>query len=81
MVLSIVTVSLVFSSTGWETYTPNPGADIILGLRVLVIVFPILALVGTLICLYFYPFSKERVNDIKKGLAEMHEKKLERVRA
>ena len=81
MVLSIVTVSLVFTSTGWETYTPTPGADVILGLRVIVVVFPILALIGTLICLYFYPFSKERVEGIKKELSEMHKKKLEKVRA
>lgn len=81
MVLSIVTISLVFTSTGWETYTPNPGADIILGIRIVVVVFPIIALVVTLICLYFYPFSKERVDKIKKELSEMHEKKLERVRS
>ena len=81
MVLSIVSVSLIFSSAGWETYTPNPGADVILGLRVLVVVFPILALIGTLICLYFYPFSKERVEGIKNELSEMHKKKLEKVRA
>jgi GPH family glycoside/pentoside/hexuronide:cation symporter len=81
MVLSIVTVSLVFTSTGWETYTPTPGADVILGLRVIVVVFPILALIGTLICLYFYPFSKERVEGIKKELSELHKKKLEKVRA
>ena len=81
MVLSIVSISLVFTSTGWETYTPNPGADVILGLRILVVVFPILALVGTLICLYFYSFSKERVEEIKKELAEMHKKKLDKVRA
>ncbi|MFX1340609.1 MAG: MFS transporter [Promethearchaeota archaeon] len=79
MILSIVTVSLVFTSTGWETYTPNPGADVILGLRILVVVFPILALVGTMICLYFYPFSKERVEEIKKELSEIHKKKLDRV--
>ena len=81
MVLSIVTVSLVFTSTGWETYTPTPGADVILGLRVIVVVFPILALVGTLICLYFYPFSKEQVDEIKKELSELHKKKLDRVRS
>ena len=81
MVLSIVTVSLVFTSTGWETYTPTPGADIIMGLRILVVVFPILALVGTLICLYFYPFSKERVEEIKKELSEIHKGKMERVKA
>jgi len=81
MVLSIVTVSLVFTSTGWETYTTDPGADTIMGLRVLVVVFPILALVGTLICLYFYPFSKEHVEEIKKELSELHKKKLDRVRS
>lgn len=80
MVATIVTVSLVFTSTGWEEYAPNPGADVILGIRLLMVVFPAIALGVSLICLYFYPFPKERVQEIKKQLAQLHEKKMERVK-
>jgi len=79
-IMAIVTVSLVFTSTGWETYEPNPGADVILGLRLLVVLFPGIALGLSLICLYLYPYPKERVLDIKKELVILHEKKLDRVK-
>ena len=81
MILSIVTVSLVFTSTGWESYTPNPGADIIFGIRALMVIFPAIALGLTLICLYFYPYTKERVAEMKDKLAELHNEKLKRINA
>ncbi len=81
MILSIVTVSLVFSSTGWESYTPNPGADVIFGLKALIVIFPGIAMVVTLILLYFYPYTKERVAEMKSQLAELHKKKMERVKS
>jgi len=81
MVLSILTVGIVFTSTGWEEYTPTPGVDEILGLKILVTLFPGLALGVTLICLYFYPYPKERVKEIKEQMAELHEKKLKKVQS
>jgi GPH family glycoside/pentoside/hexuronide:cation symporter len=79
MILSIVTVSLVFTSTGWETYTPTPGANVIFGIRALIVIFPAIALVITLICLYFFPDTKEKVNSMKSELNELHKKKMERI--
>ncbi len=79
MVLSIVTVGIVFSTTGWEEYVKNPGVDVIFGLRLLVVVFPGIALGISLLCLYFYPFPKNRVEEIKSQLIELHQKKKERV--
>jgi GPH family glycoside/pentoside/hexuronide:cation symporter len=79
MILSIVTVSLVFTSTGWETYTPTPGADVIFGIRALIVIFPAIALGISLICLYFFPYTKEKVEGLKAQLAELHKKKMERI--
>ncbi len=79
MILSIVTVSLVFLSTGWEEYVPNPDVDVILGLKLLVFLFPAIALAITLVCLYFYPFTKDHVKQIKEEMNELHETKKERV--
>ncbi|HME55105.1 MAG TPA: MFS transporter [Candidatus Lokiarchaeia archaeon] len=81
MVLTILTVSLVFVSTGWETYDPTPGPYTILGLRALIVVFPGIALGISGLCLYFYPFSKEKVASIKEQLKELHEKKLAKVKS
>ncbi|UCE13249.1 MAG: MFS transporter [Candidatus Heimdallarchaeota archaeon] len=79
MIASIITVSLVFSTTGWETYEPYPGVDVILGLRLLVFLFPAIALGITLICLYFYPYSKDYVINMKSRINELHRKKLEQI--
>ncbi|MFX1516002.1 MAG: MFS transporter, partial [Promethearchaeota archaeon] len=79
MILSIVTVSLVFSTTGWETYEPYPGIDVIQGLRLLVFLFPAVALGITLICLSFYPYTKDYVANMKSRIKELHEAKLHQV--
>jgi len=78
MILSILTVGLVFRQVGWEEYTPLIDPDV--GLRILFVVFPGIALGITLICLYFYPYTKEKVDEIKEELEELHKKKLDRVR-
>ena len=79
IIASIVTVALVYTSTGWETYTPNPGADVIWGNRLLYVVFPGIALLLTLVCLHFYPLSKEIVDEMKNKLSELHKQKRERI--
>ncbi len=79
MILSIITVGMVFNTTGWEEYVPNPNVNVILGLKLLVFLFPALAIVVTMICLYFYPFPKEKVEQMKKQLEELHAKKRERI--
>lgn len=79
MIFSIITVSLVFSMTGWETYEPNPGVDVILGLRLLVFLFPAIALGITLICLYFYPYTRDYVINMKSQIRKLHRKKLEQI--
>jgi GPH family glycoside/pentoside/hexuronide:cation symporter len=80
MVFSILTVGLVFTSSGWETYDIAQVADVLFGLKLLVFLFPTIALVINLICLYFYPFSKSKVEEIKVKLNELHKEKKERVK-
>lgn len=79
MVLSILTVGIVFTQTGWADYTANPGVDVIFGLRILFVVFPGIALGVILICLYFYPFSKSRVEELKQQIIELHKQKKEKI--
>jgi len=80
MVLSISTVSLVFTTTGWEEYAPNPGVDVIFGLRFLFVIVPAIALGSSMICLYFYPFTKKKVLEMKIKLEELHKEKMEKVK-
>ncbi|MFX0006145.1 MAG: MFS transporter [Promethearchaeota archaeon] len=77
MILSIVTIGIVFVQSDWEVY--NPLIDQTFALRFLFIVIPGIALGISLICLYFYPFSKSKVQEIKKKLIELHKEKAEKV--
>lgn len=77
MILSIVTIGLVFVQSDWEVY--DPLIDVTFGLRLLFIVIPGIALGILLICLYFYPFSKSKVEEIKSKLMELHKEKEKRV--
>jgi GPH family glycoside/pentoside/hexuronide:cation symporter len=78
-ILSILTISLVFSTTGWEEYTPNPGVNVILGLRLLMAVFPMIAVFILGISIILYPLSKEKVLSIKEQMVKLHDEKRVRV--
>ena len=80
MVLSIVTISIVFTETGWEEYIPNIP-DVAVGLRFLFVVVPAIAIGISLIALYFYPFTKNKVLEMKEKLAELHENKMRKVKS
>ena len=79
MIFSIITIGIVFVQSDWEIY--NPLIDVNFALRFLFIVIPGIALGITLICLYFYPFSKSKVEAIKQKLIELHKKKADKVKA
>lgn len=79
MILSILAITLVFEGTGWGEYTTLPRKTTVFGIRFLVVGFPAIALVIVLICLSFFPFSKNRVEEIKIELDEMHKKKNENI--
>ena len=79
MILSIITIGLVFVQSDWGVY--DPLIDVDFALRFLFIVIPGIALGITLLCLYFYPFSKSRIEEIKKKLLKLHKEKEEKVKA
>lgn len=78
-ILSILTISLVFTTTGWEEYDLNQGIDVVYGLRMLMAAFPMIAIGIILLCLYLYPITKENVKTMKKQLIDLHQKKKEKV--
>jgi GPH family glycoside/pentoside/hexuronide:cation symporter len=81
MILSIVTVGLVFTGADWSDYTPKPGVNTIIGLKLLVFLFPAIALLTTLICLLYYPYTKSKVEEIKKELAKLHIEKRDKLKS
>jgi GPH family glycoside/pentoside/hexuronide:cation symporter len=81
MILSILVVGTVFIQTGWDNYIPNPDIDVKLGLRFLFVIVPGIALGVSLICLYFFPFTKKKVIEMKAKLQELHQEKMDKVRS
>jgi GPH family glycoside/pentoside/hexuronide:cation symporter len=81
MILSILIVGTVFIQTGWDDYNPIPGVDVFFGLRFLFVIVPGIALGISLVCLYFYPFTKTKVLEMKEKLAELHESKMGKVKS
>jgi GPH family glycoside/pentoside/hexuronide:cation symporter len=73
--INFVIIGLVFSSTDWQTYEPNPGVDTIFALRFLIGVYPAIVLVFAFIGMYFYPIHGERLIENRKKLTELHEQK------
>lgn len=78
-IFSILTISLVFTSAGWEEYTPNPGVNVIFGLRLLMAVFPMIAAGVLGLCIILYPLSKNKVLEIKIEMANLHQEKRDRL--
>ena len=77
--LHVRVVAFVFQGTSWAEYTPNPAVDTILGLRFLMFGMPSIALLVICLALYFYPFTKEKVDSMKADLKKMHDDKLKKV--
>ncbi|TFG06891.1 MAG: MFS transporter [Promethearchaeota archaeon] len=79
-VVMIISISLVFNSVGWATFDPNPGSNVILGLRLLMFAFPAAALVIGIIAASVFPINKTRYEEIKGQLEKLHQEKRERAR-
>jgi len=80
MILNFIIIGLVFTSTDWMNYTPNPGVDVITGLRILMGIYPGIVLALSLIGMYFYPIKGERLAENRRKLTELHEKKLSTIK-
>jgi GPH family glycoside/pentoside/hexuronide:cation symporter len=76
-ILAITTIAIVFSGTGWSTYEPltNDPELIKMGLRILIFVFPSLALVGAILLFKSYDLHGEKLEKMREELAKHPELK------
>lgn len=73
-------ISLVFTNVGWAVYEPeNVTPQVILGLRILMGVFPIMALLVGFVSMYKYPLDGERLKNIKEQLDVLHAEKKSKI--
>ncbi len=69
-ILSITTIALVFSGAGWAGYDPNPGVDVIIGLRLLMFLFPALALGIAILFWKSYELHGDTLDKMRAELAK-----------
>jgi GPH family glycoside/pentoside/hexuronide:cation symporter len=76
-VINFLIIGIIFSGTEWETYNPNPGVDVIFGIKFLIGIFPAIVLGIGLIGLLIYPIKGRRLEEDRRKLDELHQKKLQ----
>jgi len=76
--INLIIVGIVFTGTGWGEYSPKPGADVILGLRFLLGVWPVLVILIAIYFLYKWPIHGERLEENKILLEKLHAEKMNR---
>ncbi|NVM46897.1 MAG: MFS transporter [Candidatus Lokiarchaeota archaeon] len=74
-IINFVLIGIVFSTTDWQTYDPNPNVDTILGLKILIGVYPAIVLGLSLIGMYFYPIKGDILKENRRKLTELHGEK------
>jgi Na+/melibiose symporter-like transporter len=76
----ILSISLVFNSVGWAIFNPKGATEqTIFGLRLLMFVFPAIALAIGILATIKFPITKERYEEIKQELEKLHAQKREKL--
>ncbi|MFW9849809.1 MAG: MFS transporter [Candidatus Thorarchaeota archaeon] len=78
VILVFVSIASVFNNVGWTVFNPLPGAETILGLRILLGVFPAAALLIGTLAFSRYPLVGERLAEVKAKRDQLHQEKVNR---
>ena len=74
IILVMSTIAIVFSGTGWEGYSPNPGVNVIFGLRLLMFLFPAIACGIAILFLFSYGLHGEKLAKMREDLQKKKSK-------
>lgn len=81
-IFTFLTISLVFNSVGWKVFDPvGTTNQTIIGLRSLISIFPIIALIIALISMSKFPINKQKYNEIKSEIEILHRRKEEKLKS
>ena len=76
----VISISLVFTSVGWAVFDPKGDkTQIILGLRILMFVFPACALGLAILFMSRFPITKEKSEEIKREIKRIHAEKRSKI--
>jgi GPH family glycoside/pentoside/hexuronide:cation symporter len=79
-VVVFIAIALVFNIVGWAIFDPvGTSEETIFGLRILMVIFPSILLLIGLISIRYYPFTKEKYEELTKAIMKLHESKKEKV--
>jgi GPH family glycoside/pentoside/hexuronide:cation symporter len=79
-VVIFIAIALVFNSVGWAIFDPvGTSEETIFGLRSLMVIFPSIFLLIGLISMRFYPFTKERYEELTREIVKLHKEKKEKI--
>ncbi|MHA1264868.1 MAG: MFS transporter [Candidatus Helarchaeota archaeon] len=77
IILKVSVIAIVFTNVDWHSYVPNPTdpALVELGLKSLMVFFPIVALVIAMFFFKIFPLHGTKLAEMRKKLEEIHEEK------
>ena len=70
-----ITINSIFQSVGWRVFNPTPGPETVLGLRMLMFVFPAIALGFGIVMMFLFPITKKKFEEIKQQVNQLHDQK------
>ncbi len=71
-ILSITTIAIVFTGSGWSSYEPARGVDIILGLKLIIFLFPAIFLFIAILFLKSFDLHGAKLEEMRDKLAKLH---------
>ncbi|MFX1338839.1 MAG: MFS transporter [Promethearchaeota archaeon] len=71
-ILSITTIAIVFTGSGWSSYEPARGVDIILGLKLIIFLFPAIFLFIAILFLKSFELHGAKLEEMREKLAKLH---------
>ncbi|MBD3254579.1 MAG: MFS transporter [Candidatus Lokiarchaeota archaeon] len=78
-IFMILSISLVFNSVGWAVFDPRGATEeTIFGLRLLMFLFPTIALLIGIFAAIKFPITKEKYDEINIQLEKLHSEKREK---
>lgn len=77
-IINFFIIGIVFTFADWYEYKPVHPESVVLGLQILMGIYPAIVLVVSWIGMYYYPIKGERLMENRKRLRELHEEKQKR---
>jgi len=79
-VLVIIAIATILSTVGWQVFEPSKVTEgVRFGLRSLMFIFPVIALIIAILAMTRYPLHGDRLKDVREKLKEIHEQKKARI--